>query len=229
MSAVSCLCVATGPLAQVKEAVRSWREQTYPDRELLIGARLPRLRRALSAFVGDEPAIRVVGENRIGELARAATGELACVWPAASTSHRERLEIQVRERRALGAAACTLADWIAADRASRELIWCHRPTAAHALSLLCTTAQFAAAIEPATHDGPAVELLDGVPLLAIRCEEDRDWRAALALRRDARFVRDRRSLLPDLLAGHRLARPHLIRLAGGELLDPYCGGEIDGD
>jgi hypothetical protein len=229
MSAVSCLCVATGPLAQVKEAVRSWREQTYPDRELLIGARPPRLRRALSAFVADEPAIRVVDEERVEELARGAAGELACVWPAASTSHCERLEIQVRERQALGAEACTLADWIAADRASRELIWCHGPTARHPASLLCATARFAEATEPATCDGSAVELLDGVPLLAIRCEDDRDWRTALALRRDARFVRDRRSLLPDLLAGHRLARPHLIRLAGGELLDPYRGGEIDGD
>ncbi|HUB77128.1 MAG TPA: hypothetical protein VL977_08720, partial [Solirubrobacteraceae bacterium] len=164
----------------------------------------------------------------LGELARRGA-ELACPWPPASTSHPERLAIQLRERERAGLDACSLLDWIAAHPESRELMWCHSPPLGGA-GLLAPPAELLDAMRrPAPECPPAVGV-EGVPLVAVRCADERDWRAVEQFKRDARIVAERKAALPELLAAHRLSRPHLIRAAGRRgdvLLDPYCRGGVD--
>jgi len=121
---VSCLCVTRGRVARLECAVRCFREQTHPDRELVVvhEADDPETEAFLDAVAPTLPGlvpVRVAAEPRrtLGELRNLAvehaTGEWVCQWDDDDWHHPERIAAQLEAVRGVpGATACVLARWI---------------------------------------------------------------------------------------------------------------------
>jgi glycosyltransferase involved in cell wall biosynthesis len=117
---MSCMMVTYDRLVLAKRALRSFAEQTWPNRELVVvtdGA--PRFRRALEdeaaaagianvRFVYAEPGL-CLGALRNVAL-DAARGELICQWDDDDYSHPERLAVQAAHLLAHSAAASFLTE-----------------------------------------------------------------------------------------------------------------------
>lgn len=131
---ISCLTVTLNRLIQLKQAVRCYCDQTYPNRELVIvteGAR--RYRQAIADYLQtlDRSDIRLVsldGDSytlgKVRNLALdAAAGELICQWDDDDLNHPERLRLQYEQMAREQAQACYLTDQLHFFARERELYW----------------------------------------------------------------------------------------------------------
>ena len=118
---ISCLMVTFDRLALAKLAIRSYAEQTYPDRELVIVTDgEERFRSALTSYANELGAegVRVLhpGSSRLtlGALRNisieAAHGDILCQWDDDDYSHPDRLAIQARHMLAQAAGASFFTD-----------------------------------------------------------------------------------------------------------------------
>lgn len=131
---ISCLMVTLDRLALAKDAIRSYAEQSYPNRELVIVSDgEERYRRALARYVEalGIPRVRIIypgtGGLTLGALrnisTEAAQGEIICQWDDDDYSHPERLDVQVRDMIAHGAGASFLIDHLQYFEPERLLSW----------------------------------------------------------------------------------------------------------
>ena len=134
MPKISCLTVTLNRLVLLKEAIRCFCDQTYPNKELVIvtnGAE--RYRQAIRRYIDTlaTPAIRCVAlpeENytlgRLRNIAvEAADGDLICQWDDDDLYHPERLRIQFEYLQQNNARACLMTDYLAFFRQEREMFW----------------------------------------------------------------------------------------------------------
>jgi glycosyltransferase involved in cell wall biosynthesis len=131
---ISCLMVTLDRLALAKHAIRSYAEQSYPNRELVIVADgEERYRRALARYVEalGIGGVRIIypgtGGLTLGSLRNisieAAQGEIICQWDDDDYSHPERLAIQARHMIAHAAGASFLTDHLQFIEPERLLAW----------------------------------------------------------------------------------------------------------
>jgi glycosyltransferase involved in cell wall biosynthesis len=131
---VSCLMVTHDRLALAKRAIRCYRAQTYPNRELVIvcdGS--PRVRSSLELFVshlGTEDVRFVYPEQaglRLGQLRNIAmdhaAGEILCQWDDDDCYHPERIRVQVELMLGAGGRACCLTDHLQFLDDDDALVW----------------------------------------------------------------------------------------------------------
>lgn len=121
MMKISCLMVTLDRLELARLAIRSYAEQSYPDRELVIVSDGEEsFRRALTRHVEDAgiPGVRLIypgsGEWTLGALRNisleAAQGEIICQWDDDDYSHPERLAVQAQHMIAQSAGASFFVD-----------------------------------------------------------------------------------------------------------------------
>jgi glycosyltransferase involved in cell wall biosynthesis len=118
---ISCLMVTLDRLALAKLAIRSYAEQRYPKRELVIVSDgKESYRSALTRYVEELgiAGVRVIypgsGGFTLGMLRNismeAAQGEIICQWDDDDYSHPERLAVQARQMLAQAAGASFFTD-----------------------------------------------------------------------------------------------------------------------
>ncbi len=121
MTMISCLMVTLDRLALAKLAIRSYAEQSYPDRELVIVSDGEESYRSALMRCVEElgvAGVRMIypgpGGLTLGALRNisleAAQGEIICQWDDDDYSHPERLAIQVRHMIAQPAGASFFTD-----------------------------------------------------------------------------------------------------------------------
>ena len=118
---ISCIMASRGAAFPARLAIDCYRQQTYPDRELIVVSAHPAPAVAgLIAQLGD-PSIRFVAappDTPVGLLRNqgiaAATGALACVWDDDDLSHPQRLQWQYDAIIAQRGSACVI---------GRVLLW----------------------------------------------------------------------------------------------------------
>jgi len=133
---ISCLMVTLDRLSLAKRAIRSYADQTWTNRELVIvtdGS--PRFREALERYVA---AARIDGvrfvypESRqtLGALRNLslaeARGEIVCQWDDDDCSHPDRLRVQCEDMLRKGARASFMTDhlqWIGEERVLCWVDW----------------------------------------------------------------------------------------------------------
>nr|AKA59403.1 glycosyl transferase, group 2 family protein [uncultured bacterium AB_162] len=131
---VSCLLVTGERVAMAKRAIRSFAEQTHPNRELVVVTDGPeRVRRSLELYVETLglDAVRFVypegSELALGHLRNvsidAARGEVLCQWDDDDYSHPQRLERQLGFMLERDAGACFLTDHLQLLEDHRLLFW----------------------------------------------------------------------------------------------------------
>jgi glycosyltransferase involved in cell wall biosynthesis len=130
---ISCLTVTLNRLGLLKNAIRCYTEQTYPNRELVIvtdGS--PRYKRAIERHVGSlgRDDIRLVfldGEHTLGRLRNiaieSASGEIICQWDDDDLYHPHRLAEQAAAMHAGNARASFLTDHLQFFYEERRLLW----------------------------------------------------------------------------------------------------------
>lgn len=168
---VSCVCLTTAPkrAAYLPDAVRAFRWQTYPDRELVIV-------NDGEPLTSSDPMIRVVNLPAIGRRwtlgekrnvgVREARGDYLATWDDDDVSMPERLAHQVAEMERTRADAA-LADAMAvADDALRLVGVCHRGTSrpVQASAMLRRSAVVAAGGYPVADYREDAELLERLRL-----------------------------------------------------------------
>lgn len=131
---ISCLTVTADRLVLLKEAVRCFRDQTYPNKELVIVTDgRERTRDAIHRYLralGD-PAIRMIaldGERRtLGALrniaVEAASGDVICQWDDDDLYHPDRLRVQLDFMVRGEGRACLMTDYLQFFREEREMFW----------------------------------------------------------------------------------------------------------
>ena len=146
---ISCLCVTRGRVHLLKRAVRSFRDQTYPNRELVIVYE--------SDDEGTREFLKGVTDNNIvaveapsspvlslGELrnlsVRECGGEYFCQWDDDDYSHVERISFQMDIIRRSKTPACVMMYWLIFDAGGKQAyVSCMRPWEG---SLLCRKSIF---------------------------------------------------------------------------------------
>jgi glycosyltransferase involved in cell wall biosynthesis len=131
---ISCLTVTLNRLVLLKEAIRCYCEQTYPNRELIIVTDgTPRYRQAISDYLRwlgrsdirlicvDEPG-KPLGALRNISL-DAANGPIVCQWDDDDLNHPQRLERQFEHLSAAAADACCFTDQLQFFFNGRSLYW----------------------------------------------------------------------------------------------------------
>ena len=131
---ISCLTVTLDRLILLKEAIRCYCTQTYPNRELIIvtdGS--ARYRAAINKYLNwlgrdDIRLICVDGEGlALGALRNislaAASGSIVCQWDDDDLNHPLRLELQFEHLTAVGAGACCFTDQLQFFYSQRMLFW----------------------------------------------------------------------------------------------------------
>ncbi len=131
---ISCLMVTLDRFELAQRAIRSYGDQTYPNRELIIvtdGGRA--FRGALERFVEQQEieGVRFVypsGENLpLGMLRNisldAANGEIVCQWDDDDVSYPTRLILQAEHMLRCNARGCFLADHLQFILDDRILYW----------------------------------------------------------------------------------------------------------
>ncbi len=132
-SMISCLMVTLDRLSLAKRAIRSFADQTWTNRELVIVTDgTPRFREALARYV-DASAIDGVrfihSESRqtLGALRNlsldAARGDIVCQWDDDDCSHPDRLRVQCEEMLRAGARASFMTDHLQFLADQRLLCW----------------------------------------------------------------------------------------------------------
>jgi glycosyltransferase involved in cell wall biosynthesis len=131
---ISCLMVTYDRLVLAKRALRSFAEQTWPSRELVVVTDGPlRFREALEEhvaaagiagvrFVYPEPPGLGLGALR-NIAVDAARGELVCQWDDDDYSHPERLAVQAADLLARGADASFLSEHLQFIEDRRTAFW----------------------------------------------------------------------------------------------------------
>lgn len=131
---ISCLTVTKDRLVLLKEAIRCYCRQTYPNRELVIVTDgLPRFRRAIEDHLQQlgRTDIRLVcvdePDQTLGTLRNisldSARGELVCQWDDDDLNHPERLERQFEHLRRTKASGCCFSDQLQFFFKARTLFW----------------------------------------------------------------------------------------------------------
>lgn len=131
---ISCLMVTLDRPALAKLAIRSYAEQSYPNRELVIVTDGEECyRSALARYVEELgiPGVRVIypgsGGFTLGALRNismeAAQGEIICQWDDDDYSHPERLAVQARHMLAEAAGASFFTDHLQYIEPERVLSW----------------------------------------------------------------------------------------------------------
>jgi glycosyltransferase involved in cell wall biosynthesis len=134
---ISCLLVTHDRVAMARQAIRSFADQTWPHRELVIVSDGPvACRRALQDDVRaiGAAAVRVVEVDAPGQALGAlrnlalasAQGDVVCQWDDDDCSHPERLARQLTVMVERGARASFLADhlqWLEPDRQVAWIDW----------------------------------------------------------------------------------------------------------
>jgi glycosyltransferase involved in cell wall biosynthesis len=131
---ISCLMVTFDRLALAKLAIRSYAEQTYPNRELVIVTDgEASFRSALTHYVEDLgiAGVRLIDPGStgltLGALRNisldAAHGDILCQWDDDDYSHPERLAVQARHMTALGACASFFTDHLQYFEPEAFLSW----------------------------------------------------------------------------------------------------------
>jgi glycosyltransferase involved in cell wall biosynthesis len=130
---ISCLMVTLNRLVLLKEAVRCYCEQTWPNRELVIvtdGS--ARYKESISRYVcglarGDIRLVFVSEPANLAELRNisldAARGDIVCQWDDDDLCHPERLTQQAEALLAGNAQACFLTDQLHFDRLKNVMRW----------------------------------------------------------------------------------------------------------
>jgi glycosyltransferase involved in cell wall biosynthesis len=131
---ISCLMVTHGRLALARRAIRSYADQTYPKRELVIVSDGEfRYRRALERYVAylDLDSVRFVypeaDQLPLGQLRNisldAADGDIICQWDDDDCYHPERLAVQLAHMLEGNSRACYLTDHLQLLEQDRALVW----------------------------------------------------------------------------------------------------------
>jgi glycosyltransferase involved in cell wall biosynthesis len=130
---ISCLMVTLDRLALAKRAIRSYADQRWPNRELVIVTDgTPRFREALERYVAVEgiEGVRVVAAEpgqTLGALRNRsldeARGEIVCQWDDDDCSHPDRLRVQCQEMLRANARASFLTDHLQLIGEQRVLCW----------------------------------------------------------------------------------------------------------
>lgn len=131
---ISCLCLSLNRLVQLKEAIRCYCDQSYPNKELIIlseGSK--RYKAAIQAHMDtlDRKDIRFIPlegkDYSLGKLrnisVEAAQGEIICQWDDDDLNHPERLKTQASFMFNEQAGACCMTDQLQYFWESRELFW----------------------------------------------------------------------------------------------------------
>jgi len=146
---ISCLCVTRGRVRLLKRAIRSFNDQTYPNRELVIVYESDD--RETGAFlkgVTDHNIVVVKARSSpvlsLGELrnlsVRECRGEFFCQWDDDDFYHNERLSFQMDVIRQSRMPACVMMCWLIFDACSKQAyVSCMRPWEG---SLLCRKSIF---------------------------------------------------------------------------------------
>ncbi len=131
---ISCLTVTLNRLVQLKQAIRCYCDQTYPNRELVIVTEgTQRYRQAIADYLQalGRSDIRLVplegGPYNLGKVRNraldAAAGELICQWDDDDLYHPERLRLQYEQMAHEQAQACYMTDQLHFFARERELYW----------------------------------------------------------------------------------------------------------
>lgn len=131
---ISCLTVTLNRLVLLKEAIRCYCEQTYPNRELIIVTDgTPRYRQAISDYLCSlgRSDIRLVylpeAGQPLGALRNvsldAAGGNIVCQWDDDDLNHPQRLERQFEHMNAARMDACCFTDQLQFFFQERSLYW----------------------------------------------------------------------------------------------------------
>lgn len=131
---ISCLTVTFNRLVLLKEAIRCYCEQTYPNRELIIVTDgNERYRQAIEDYLhwlGREdirPVYMAESGQSLGVLRNVALdvakGALVCQWDDDDLNHPERLERQFEHMNSAGADACCFTDQLQFFYRDRTLYW----------------------------------------------------------------------------------------------------------
>jgi glycosyltransferase involved in cell wall biosynthesis len=130
---VSCVMVTLDRLALAKRAIRSYADQSHPNRELVIVTDgTPRYREALERHVeaAGVPGVRFVCPEPGGTLGALrnrsfaeARGDVVCQWDDDDCSHPDRLRVQLDDMRARGARASFMTDHLHLVADQRMLCW----------------------------------------------------------------------------------------------------------
>lgn len=131
---ISCLTVTLNRLVQLKQAIRCYCDQTYPNRELVIVTEgTQRYQQAIADYVQalGRSDIRIVpldgGTYTLGKVRNlaldAAAGEVICQWDDDDLYHPERLRLQYEQMAREQAQACYMTDQLHFFAHERELYW----------------------------------------------------------------------------------------------------------
>jgi glycosyltransferase involved in cell wall biosynthesis len=126
---ISCLCVTRARVPLLRRAVRCFREQTHPNRELLIlfDADDSATRDYVATLADDRVRaveVPVSPRQKLGALRNLAVaqarGQYVCQWDDDDWYHPERLAVQLSALRASGRPACVLSRWTCLDAEARR-------------------------------------------------------------------------------------------------------------
>lgn len=131
---ISCLTVTLNRLVLLKESIRYFCNQTYPNRELIIVTDgTPRYQNAINDYLRwlGRSDIRLVCINEEGKSLGAlrnisldaAQGEIACQWDDDDLNHPQRLERQFEHLNAAKTSACCFTDQLQFFFHDRSLYW----------------------------------------------------------------------------------------------------------
>lgn len=131
---ISCLTATRDRLVQLKQAIRCYCAQTYPNREIVIATEAgDRYCRAIEDYfvslgrtdyrlVSLGPAGHTLGAIR-NVLLDAAGGEIVCQWDDDDQYHPRRLEMQAQRMFDCAAETCFLTDQLQFFWRDREMYW----------------------------------------------------------------------------------------------------------
>lgn len=121
---VSCLCVTRGRVPLLERAVRSFRDQTYMNKELVVVYESGDINTAeFLAGVDDDNIVEIESPSSprltLGALRNLAVqvcgGEYFCQWDDDDFSHRERLSFQMDVIKKSGMQASIMMHWLIFD------------------------------------------------------------------------------------------------------------------
>jgi glycosyltransferase involved in cell wall biosynthesis len=139
---ISCLTITLNRLVLLKEAVRCYCRQTYPNRELIIVTDgTPQYRQAIDDYIrwlgraDIYPVYMAESGQPLGVLRNialdVAKGTIVCQWDDDDLNHPERLERQFECMNSVGAEACCFTDQLQFFYRQRVLYWADWRGAGH--------------------------------------------------------------------------------------------------
>lgn len=144
MPLISCLCITRGRKKFLERAVQSFRDQTYPNKELLLQyesddgetAEYVRSLEDNNLVLVEVPSSEKFNLGRFRNRSISeCRGDYFCQWDDDDWSHRERLSFQMEVIKSSGMPACLLFHWLMYDeRTGKAYLSNRRPWEG---SLLC--------------------------------------------------------------------------------------------